>query len=208
MLGFDIGLGRALGAIIFAFLIGLLMAVIFRKEEKKKAEASLQMPESVKGERPLWKTSLYFLCMILFLVFSDWYTTGIATVTLNDGTKMKVHVRYEARDTVTLQLYNDRGEVEREVKTYNRSEIKRIETEPSLTQSIHKIRWYLAGVMFLAIMAMVFSWFSRDEVTQWMHATLGFCQNDGTPSVWGCLCGGISFGIHSRTTCGFPGGRQ
>lgn len=188
MLGFDIGLGRALGAIIFAFLIGLLMAVIFRKEEKKKAEASLQMPESVKGERPLWKTSLYFLCMILFLVFSDWYTTGIATV--------------------TLQLYNDRGEVEREVKTYNRSEIKRIETEPSLTQSIHKIRWYLAGVMFLAIMAMVFSWFSRDEVTQWMHATLGFCQNDGTPSVWGCLCGGISFGIHSRTTCGFPGGRQ
>jgi len=176
VLGFDIGLGRALGAIIFAFVIGLLMAVIFRKGEKKKAEAALKMPESAKDVRPLWKTALYFLCMILFLVFSDWYKTGIATVTFKDDTRSKVHVRYEARDSITLELYNDKGEIEGEVKTYNRSDIKHIEIEPSLTQSIHEIRWYLAGIMFLAIMAMVFSWFSRDEVNQWMLATWDFAK--------------------------------
>jgi len=176
VLGFDIGLGRALGAIVFAFIIGLLMASFFRREEKKKADASLHMPEPMKGGRPLWKTSIYFICMILFLVFSDWYTTGIATVTLKDGTKMKVHVRYKARDTITLQLYNDRGEVEGEVKTYNCSEIEHIETVPSLTQSIYEIRWHLAGIMFLAIITMVSSWFSRDEIAQWMHATWDFAK--------------------------------
>jgi len=176
VLGFDIGLARAVGAIAFAFIIGLLMAIVFRKEEKKKADASLHMPEPMKGERPLWKTSLYFACMILFLVFTDWYNPGIATVTLKDSTEMKVHVRYETKDTLTLQLYTDRGEPEGEVKTYDRSEIESIEPVQSLTQRIYAIRWYLAGLMLLALIAMVSSWFSRDEITQWMHATWDFTK--------------------------------
>jgi len=176
VLGFDIGVARAVGAIVFAVVIGLLMAIVFKKEEKKKAEASLQMPEPEKDGRPLWKTSLYFLCMILFLVFSDWYNPGIATVTLKDGTEMKVHVRYETKDTLTLQTYDEGGETTQETKTYDRSEIKAIEPVPSLTLTIHNIRWYLAGVMFLGILAMVSSWFSREEVGQWMAATWDFTK--------------------------------
>jgi uncharacterized membrane protein YraQ (UPF0718 family) len=176
VLGFDIGVARAVGAIVFAVVIGLLMAGVFRKEEKKKAEAALHMPEPEKDGRPLWKTSLYFLCMILFLIFSDWYNPGVATVTLKDGTEMKVHVRYETKDTLTLQMYDEGGETTQETKTYVRSEIKAINPVPSLTLAIHKIRWYLAGVMFLAILAMVSSWFSREEVGQWMAATWDFTK--------------------------------
>ena len=176
VLGFDIGLARALGAIAFAFLIGLLMATAFKKEEKKKSTATLHMPESAHDGRPLWKTTLYFLCMILFLVFSDWYNPGVATVTLNDGTEMRVHVRYETRDTLTLQLYNNQGNAEGEVKTYSLTEIASIDPVPSITFSIHKIRWYLAGIMLLAIIAMVSSWFSREEISQWMEASWGFAK--------------------------------
>ena len=176
VLGFDIGLARALGAIAFAVLIGLLMASVFRKEEKKKAEADLHMPESADDGRPLWKTALYFLSMILFLVFSDWYNPGVATVTLNDGTEMGVHVRYETRDSVTLQLYNNQGEAEGAVKTYSRTEIARIQPVPSLTLSIYQVRWYLAGILLLAIIAMVSSWFSRDEISQWMEASWDFAK--------------------------------
>jgi uncharacterized membrane protein YraQ (UPF0718 family) len=176
VLGFDLGLARAVGAIAFAFVIGLLMALVFRKEEKEKAEASLHMPKPVKDGRPLWKTSLYFLCMILFLVFSDWYNPGVAKVTLKDGSEMKVHVRYETKDTLTLQVYDEAGEAKEEVKTYDRSEIKAIEPVPSLTLAIHDIRWYLAGVIFLGILAMVSSWFSREEVGQWMAATWDFTK--------------------------------
>ena len=176
VLGFDIGFARALGAISFAFFIGLLMATVFRKEEKKKAEAMLHMPESADDGRPLWKTALYFLSMILFLVFSDWYNPGAATVTLNDGTEMGVHVRYETRDSVTVQLYNNQGEAEGAVKTYSRTEIARIQPVPSLTLSIYQVRWYLAGILLLAIIAMVSSWFSRDEISQWMEASWDFAK--------------------------------
>ena len=176
VLGFDIGLARALGAIAFAVLIGLLMASVFRKEDKKKSEAMLHMPESADDGRPLWKTALYFLSMILFLVCSDWYNPGVATVILNDGTEMGVHVRYETRDSVTVQLYNNQGEAEGAVKTYSRTEIARIQPVPSLTLSIYQVRWYLAGILLLAIIAMVSSWFSRDEISQWMEASWDFAK--------------------------------
>jgi len=176
VLGFDIGLARALGSIVFAFVIGLLMALIFRNEERKKADAALHMPDYMRGARPLWKTSLYFAGMILFLIFSDWFNPGIATVTLRDGTEMKVHVRYETKDTLTLQSYDEGREIRSEVKTYQRSEIKDITPVPSLVLSIYQIRWYLAGAMFLAVMLMVSSWFSREEIGQWMYATWDFAK--------------------------------
>jgi len=70
VLGWQLGLARALGAVIFAVVIGLLMALIFRKEESEKANAVL--PEAEDGERPLWKTGLYFLSMVLLLIFAAW----------------------------------------------------------------------------------------------------------------------------------------
>jgi len=176
VLGFDIGLARAVGAIVFAFIVGLLMAGIFRREEEEKVAAAPVLPDEGERSRPLWKTTLYFLCMVLFLVFSDWYNPGVATVKLNDGTKMKVHVRYETRDTITVEPYNEAGEIEGEVKTYEKSEVARIEPVPSLTLSIYSIRWYLAGLMLLVVLVMVFSWFSRDELNQWMYATWDFTK--------------------------------
>ena len=70
ILGWKIGLARALGAVVFSIVIGLLMALIFRKEEMEKASAV--MPDIEADERPLWKTGLYFLMMVLVLVFAAW----------------------------------------------------------------------------------------------------------------------------------------
>ncbi len=70
VLGWQIGLARAWGAIIFSVVIGLLMALFFRKSETEKANAV--MPEPEAGERPLWKTGLYFLAMVLILIFAAW----------------------------------------------------------------------------------------------------------------------------------------
>src|SRR4030042_3322659 len=68
VLGWQLGLARALGAIIFSTVIGLLMALFFRKEESEKAKAV--MPEMEESERPLWKTALYFLSMMFILIFA------------------------------------------------------------------------------------------------------------------------------------------
>jgi len=70
ILGWQIGLARASGAIVFSIVIGLLMALFFRKEETEKSNAV--MPEPETDERPLWKTGLYFLAMVLILIFAAW----------------------------------------------------------------------------------------------------------------------------------------
>ena len=66
------GVARAVGAVAFSVIIGLLMQLIFRKEEQERANS---MPPSIgaaEEERPLWKTSIYFALMIGILVFANW----------------------------------------------------------------------------------------------------------------------------------------
>ena len=70
ILGWELGLARALGAILFSIIIGLLMALFFRKEEAEKASAA--MPEIGVEARPLWKTGLYFFSMVFILIFAAW----------------------------------------------------------------------------------------------------------------------------------------
>lgn len=71
ILGFEIGLARAVGAILFSILIGLAMAFIYRKEEAARTEAQAASPEAEAG-RPLWQTVIYFALMVGILVFANW----------------------------------------------------------------------------------------------------------------------------------------
>jgi uncharacterized protein len=72
ILGWELGVGRAVGAVIFSVLIGLLMHLIFIKEERaRKAEGGLVVGE-VKEPRALWQNALYFFSMVGFLVFANW----------------------------------------------------------------------------------------------------------------------------------------
>ncbi len=71
ILGFEIGLARAVGAVAFSLLVGLAMAFIYRREEAARVEAQTGDPvqESV---RPLGQTVIYFALMIGVLVFANW----------------------------------------------------------------------------------------------------------------------------------------
>jgi len=71
VLGLELGIARALGAIIFSIVIGLLMHFIFHREEVEKANAQMAMPEP-EATRPLWQNALYFASMIGILVFANW----------------------------------------------------------------------------------------------------------------------------------------
>ena len=71
ILGPEIGLARAVGATVFSIVIGLFMHLIYRKEEKAKAEAAMHLPEP-GVERPLWQNTLFFGAMVLLLIFSTW----------------------------------------------------------------------------------------------------------------------------------------
>ncbi len=72
VLGLEIGVARALGAIIFSVVIGLLMHLIFLKEEKQRAHKGKLFFNEIKEKRPLWKNVIYFFTMIVILVFANW----------------------------------------------------------------------------------------------------------------------------------------
>ncbi len=71
VLGLELGVARAVGAILFSVVIGVLMAFIFRKEEAERNQgfAELPVPDEV---RPLWKTASFMASMVVFLVFANW----------------------------------------------------------------------------------------------------------------------------------------
>ena len=74
VLGVELGIARAVGAVVFSVVVGVLMHLIFRKEEVAKAAAQMQMPEE-KVKRPLWQNALYFAAMVGILVFANWGKT-------------------------------------------------------------------------------------------------------------------------------------
>ncbi len=71
ILGFELGIARVVGAVIFSIVIGLIMSLIYRKEEKVKADEQLSMPEP-EEIRPFWQTALHFLVLVAILIFANW----------------------------------------------------------------------------------------------------------------------------------------
>ena len=78
VLGLEIGIARAVGAILFSIVIGLMMHLIFIKEETEKVNAQAAMPEP-EVARPLWQNGLYFAAMVAILVFANWGKPAEAT---------------------------------------------------------------------------------------------------------------------------------
>jgi hypothetical protein len=72
VLGPELGIARAVGAVSFAIVIGLLMHLIFRKEEAERAAEAPVVFLDEAGSRALWQEGLYFLAMVGILVFANW----------------------------------------------------------------------------------------------------------------------------------------
>jgi uncharacterized membrane protein YraQ (UPF0718 family) len=71
ILGPEMGIARAVGAILFSVVIGLLMHFLFRKEEAERQVLQMAMLEE-EVNRPLWQNALYFASMVAILVFANW----------------------------------------------------------------------------------------------------------------------------------------
>lgn len=71
ILGFEMGVARTIGAVAFSVIIGVVMSLIYRKEEKvKRAEQmSIELPPE---KRPMWQTSFHFFTLVFILVFANW----------------------------------------------------------------------------------------------------------------------------------------
>jgi len=71
ILGIELGVARALGAILFSILIGVSMHVIFRHDETERVSAEAAVPKP-DGARPLWQNGIFFAALVGILVFANW----------------------------------------------------------------------------------------------------------------------------------------
>ncbi|TET46012.1 permease [candidate division TA06 bacterium] len=70
VLGWQLGLARAVGAVFFAVVIGLLMALIFRKEDRERSATGFDQDEETR-QSPI-QSLIYFLTLVLILIFAAW----------------------------------------------------------------------------------------------------------------------------------------
>ena len=87
VLGFELGLARASGAVLFSILIGLSMHFIYRDEEKKRAAGFIGAP--VEKGKPLWQTITFFAALAGVLVFSNWSNSANNTFLMRTVFEMK-----------------------------------------------------------------------------------------------------------------------
>lgn len=70
ILGWQLGLARAVGAVVFAVITGLLMAVIFRKDDAARTQGQIYLPDEEGKGRTLLQDTLYIITMVLILIFA------------------------------------------------------------------------------------------------------------------------------------------
>jgi uncharacterized membrane protein YraQ (UPF0718 family) len=80
LLGYDLGAARAIGAVAFAAVIGLIMAFIYRKEEAQKDTQAFAALCADPQAKSLWQQVIFFAVLVGILVTAAskvWIGTGV-----------------------------------------------------------------------------------------------------------------------------------
>lgn len=177
VLGLELGVARLVGTIVFGIVIGLIMALLFRRSEEARAQATLALPEPPASRRPLWQNAAMLAAMLAFLVFSDWFNPGDKHVELADGTRFEATLQYETEGAYDLRLKQAAlGHASAEVIRLAKADVARIADVDTWVVRIHHFRWYLAGAMGGLVVLMSVAWLSRQDFDEWMGHTWEFSK--------------------------------
>lgn len=184
ILGPELGIARAVGAIVFAVIIGLLMHLFFRKEELDKAAAQALMPEP-EVSRPLWQNVLYFAVMIGILVFVNWGKPDQAA-----GLWFKI---YSYKWIITSLLAGAFGFMLMSWYGLPKWQVVLAAAPPvvlSLTLPHYQTLAFVAG--FIGLSAMIST--REDENGEWFRESWGFAKQILPLLLFGVLIAGLLLG--------------
>jgi hypothetical protein len=91
VLGFELGLARAIGAVLFSVLIGLIMSTIFGDDHNSGIAPSMGSDDEDEG-RSLLQNGLYFASMVAILVFANFGSDGSASGVWYEIASHKWHI--------------------------------------------------------------------------------------------------------------------
>jgi uncharacterized membrane protein YraQ (UPF0718 family) len=136
ILGWQLGLARAIGAVLFAVITGLLMAFIFRKDDAARTAGQIYVPDEEDSGRTLFQDGIYLLTMVLILVFAAFAKPAPGST--------------------------------------------------GLWPAIFAAKWYITGILLIALAWMVMAWFKKEERASWVESTWGFMKQ-----IFPLLFGGV-----------------
>lgn len=184
VLGLQLGIARAIGAVAFAVVIGLLMNWIFRREEQQRNGGDLVMPES-DGGRPLWQTAVHFALMAGILVFANWGRS--------DAEAGLWHAIWVAKWPITAALSAAFGVVLVlwfGLRWWHLTAIAAPAATLALALPTHPAWAFAAGVAALS----VFLARTPGETEHWLEQTWDFAKKILPLLFWGVLAAGFFLG--------------
>jgi len=102
LLGWDIGLARVIGAVFFSVVIGLIMAYVFRKEERAKSDGRFDTLSDAGQGKPWWQDLIFFAVLVGILLAAsskEWIILAVLLVAL-----LIVMWRWYTRDEFKLWM--------------------------------------------------------------------------------------------------------
>jgi hypothetical protein len=184
ILGPELGIARAVGAVVFSVVIGLLMHFFFRKEEMEKAAAQMALPEE-EVSRPLWQNAFYFAMMIGILVFANWGktedTSGLWFAIYSN--KWLITSLFSAAMGICLMLWFH----------LPKWQVVLAAAPPAIMAVLfsgHPTVAFVAGVMALSLLIST----REDETGEWFRETWGFAKQILPLLLFGVLIAGILLG--------------
>jgi len=175
ILGMELGIARAVGAIVFSIVIGLLMHVIYRKEEIEKANGQMAMPEP-EVKRPLWKNALFFAAMVAVLVFANWARSGDARAIFlccpSGLTTYKVEGKIVSQNEQGVVMRDTAG-TEYQISGDLLKSVEEVKKN-SVYETIFQNKWIIV-IFFLAVLGwIIWHWFDGAERGYWVESSWGF----------------------------------
>ncbi|AQQ10177.1 putative permease [Sedimentisphaera cyanobacteriorum] len=163
ILGLELGIARAVGAVVFSVVIGLIMHFIYRKEELEKAGMQVNMGEP-EVSRPLWKNALFFAVMIGVLVFANWGAPNDFHFETESGKTFRAAVIESPEDSgsengvyVLKMLGGEDAGEEAKIKAEN---ILSKEAQAGAWTSIWKLKWAITSIFAAALAVILIFWFT------------------------------------------------
>jgi len=163
ILGIEIGIARAVGAVIFSIIIGLIMHIIFRKEEDEKADGQVAMPEP-EVTRPLWQNALFLGLMVAILVFANWGAPNDDQFELKDGSQVRAAIVKAPEEVTeegavyTLKLL-DGEEAGQEIRVFA-EDITQKEPVGGTWTTLWRNKWKITTLFALGLGGILVLWFN------------------------------------------------
>lgn len=165
ILGLELGIARAVGAVLFSIVIGLLMHIIYRKEEREKAANANKtaMPDD-EDSRPLWKSSVYFAVLVAILVFANWGAPSAYSFTLNNGKTINASIIHAPENTsATNAFYRIKYIAAKQNSTEDTLPCSAVVSKkplPGVWTTVWQLKWWITATFSLILGIILIFWFS------------------------------------------------